>query len=129
MIKPNVKPYAFNMYILAYQTLKDDLARLMDRALLPAGSHRRIAIRIGGPEMPKKLTITVDAEVYDGLHRVIGRRRISRFLNDLARPHVVGQDLAAGYAAMAADEGREADATAWSDGLLGDVATEPVRRG
>ena len=79
--------------------------------------------------MPKKLTITVDAEVYDGLHRVIGRRRISRFLNDLARPHVVGQDLAAGYAAMAADEGREADAAMWSEGLIGDVAAEPVRRG
>ena len=27
--------------------------------------------------MPKKLTITVDAEVYDGLHSVIGRRRSS----------------------------------------------------
>jgi hypothetical protein len=36
---------------------------------------------------------TVDAEVYDGLHSVLGRRRISRFLNDLARPHVVGPDL------------------------------------
>ena len=34
----------------------------------------------------KKLTIMVDAEIYDGLHSVIGRRRISRFLNDLARP-------------------------------------------
>ena len=79
--------------------------------------------------MSKKLTITVDAEVYDGLHRVVGRRRISRFLNDLARPHVVGQDLAAGYAAMAADEGREAAAEAWSEGLIGDVATEPARRG
>jgi hypothetical protein len=79
--------------------------------------------------MPKKLTITVDAEVYDGLHRVVGRRRISRFLNDLARPLVVGQDLAAGYAAMAADEGREAAAEAWSEGLIGDVASEPIRRG
>ena len=29
--------------------------------------------------MAKKLTITVDADVYDGLHSVIGRRRISRF--------------------------------------------------
>jgi hypothetical protein len=28
--------------------------------------------------MQKKLTITVDAEVYNGLHRVIDRRRISR---------------------------------------------------
>ena len=43
--------------------------------------------------MPKKLTITVDADVYGGLHNVTGRRRISRFLNDLARPHAVGQDL------------------------------------
>jgi hypothetical protein len=56
--------------------------------------------------MPKKLTITVDAEVYDGLHRVIGRPRISRFLNDLARPHVVGRNLSGGYAAMVADEAR-----------------------
>ncbi len=79
--------------------------------------------------MPKKLTITVDAEVYDGLHSVIGRRRISRFLNDLARPHVVGQDLSAGYAAMAADEAREAEATAWSETLIQDVAAEPSRHG
>lgn len=77
--------------------------------------------------MAKKLTITVDAEVYDGLHSVIGRRRISRFLNDLARPHVVGQDLSAGYAAMAADEAREAEAETWSEGMLLDVANEPHR--
>ena len=77
--------------------------------------------------MAKKLTIAVDAEVYNGLHSVIGRRRISRFLNDLARPHVVGQDLSAGYAAMAADEAREAEAAAWSEALLIDVADEPKR--
>ena len=77
--------------------------------------------------MAKKLTITVDAEVYDGLHSVIGRRRISRFLNDLARPHVIGQDLSSGYAAMAADEEREAEATAWSEGSIADVADEPLR--
>ena len=77
--------------------------------------------------MAKKLTITVDAEVYDGLHTVIGRRRISRFRNDLARPHVVGQDLSAGYAAMAADEAREAEAEAWNDALSGDIADEPKR--
>lgn len=77
--------------------------------------------------MLKKLTITVDADVYDGLHTVVGRRRISRFVNDLVRPHVVGRDLAAGYAAMAADEARESEAEAWSEGLLADVADEPVR--
>jgi hypothetical protein len=79
--------------------------------------------------MSKKLTITVDVEVYDGLHSVIGRRRISRFLNDLARPHVVGQDLSAGYTAMAADEAREAEAEIWSEALGGDVADEPRRHG
>jgi hypothetical protein len=77
--------------------------------------------------MQKKLTITVDAEVYNGLHSVIGRRRISRFINDLARPHVVGQDLSDGYAAMAADEAREAEASAWTEALLADVADEPKR--
>ena len=75
----------------------------------------------------KKLTITIDAEVYDGLYTVIGRKRISRFLNDLARPLVVGQDLRAGYTAMAADEAREAEAQEWSEALIVDVATEPSR--
>lgn len=77
--------------------------------------------------MLKKLTITVDAEVYDGLHSVIGARRISRFLNELARPHVVGQNLAAGYAAMAADMDREAEVEDWIEGLLSD--STPSRHG
>ena len=73
----------------------------------------------------KKLTITVDEEVYDGLHRVVGRRRISHFLTELARPHVVRDDLEAGYRAMAADEQREQEATDWIEDLIGDVADEP----
>ena len=77
--------------------------------------------------MQKKLTITVDADVYDGLRAVIGQRRISRFLNDLARPHVIVPDLAAGYAAMAADEAREQEAEAWSEALIADIAAEPRR--
>ncbi len=66
-------------------------------------------------------------QVHNGLHTIIGRRRISRFLNDFARPHVVGQDFAAGYAAMAADEAREAEAAACIEALLTDVADEPKR--
>lgn len=75
--------------------------------------------------MSKKLTITVEDEVYAGLHSVIGRRRISRFLNDLARPHVTGHDLAEAYRAMAADEEREREAAEWVDNLTGDIAHEP----
>ena len=79
--------------------------------------------------MQKKLTITVDSEVYDGLHTVIGRRRISRFINDLARPHVVRQDLRAGYAAMAADAERETEADDWCEGLIDDIPSEPPLNG
>ena len=75
--------------------------------------------------MSKKLTITVEDEVYEGLHSVIGRRRISRFLNDLARPHVLQRNLAEGYRAMAADEEREREATEWVKNLAGDIADEP----
>jgi len=71
--------------------------------------------------MQKKLTITVDEDVYEGLHKVIGRRHISQFIEDLVRPHVIGSDLEAGYRAMAADEAREAEALEWSEATLGDV--------
>ena len=74
--------------------------------------------------MTKKLSITVDDEVYAGLHQVIGRRRISRFLTDLARPHVTNADLTVGYEAMAADEEREREATEWIEHLPDDVAAD-----
>ena len=77
----------------------------------------------------KKLTITVDSDVYDSLHSVIGRRKISRLINDLARRHVEGLDLAADYAAMAADAEREAEALEWAEGTIGDVAEEPIQDG
>ncbi len=72
--------------------------------------------------MSKKPTITVDDEIYQGLHSVIGRRRISRFLNDLARPHVLRRDLAEGYWAMAADTAREREAAEWVENLSGGIA-------
>lgn len=74
--------------------------------------------------MQKKLTITVDEQVYQGLHRVVGRRRISRFIESLVRPHVVQQDLSAAYEAMAQDEAREAEALEWAESTVTDVADE-----
>ena len=74
--------------------------------------------------MQKKLTITVDEAVYDGLYRVVGPRRISQFIEELVRPHVVGTDLSDAYAQMAADEAREAEAGEWADALISDVADE-----
>lgn len=74
--------------------------------------------------MQKKLTITLDERVYEGLHSVIGPRKISRFIEELVRPHVVGKDMEAAYAQMASDEAREAEAAEWVEGLVGDVADE-----
>lgn len=74
--------------------------------------------------MHKKLTITVDEQVYEGLHRVIGRQKISQFIETLVRPHVAPQDLAAAYRDMAADEDREAEALEWAEATSRDVADE-----
>jgi len=72
----------------------------------------------------RKLTITVEDEVYSGLHRQIGPRKISKFLNDLARPHVIEEDLDTAYREMAADEDRESEALEWSEAMVSDVADE-----
>jgi hypothetical protein len=71
--------------------------------------------------MVKKLTITVDEDVYLGLHQRVGTRRISRFLNDLARPHVAADTLAESYRQMAADELCEKEAEAWVSALEGET--------
>lgn len=72
--------------------------------------------------MQKKLTITIDEEVYRGLHTVVGPRRISRFIEDLVRPHVLDRDLEAAYRQMAEDRAREEEAWEWSEALVGDSA-------
>lgn len=98
--------------------------------------------------MTKKLTITVSDEVYKGLHRRVGRRRISRFINDLARERLTDRnspeywlsaperELAAAYAEQAAYETAHADEMknedeAWLNGLIGDVlrADSPNEKG
>lgn len=72
--------------------------------------------------MQKRMTISIDEAVYDGLVRVVGRRKISQFLENLARPHVANDDLTSGYQAMAADAERERDALEWSEALVGDIS-------
>ena len=75
--------------------------------------------------MQKKLTITLDERVYQGLHDVVGRRHISQFIEALVRPHVIGADLDEGYRQMAQDEEHEAEALEWIEATVGDVADEP----
>ncbi len=72
--------------------------------------------------MQKRMTITMDEAVYDGLMRVVGRGKVSQFLESLARPHVLDTALDDGYAAMSRDLDREKEATQWINGLIKDVA-------
>lgn len=71
--------------------------------------------------MMKKLTISISEEVYEGLYAKIGSGKISRFLDALARPHVVDEDIDAGYKAMSLDSGREDQANEWTSGLINEA--------
>ncbi|MBU4321032.1 MAG: hypothetical protein Q8N12_01575 [Thermodesulfovibrionales bacterium] len=74
--------------------------------------------------MQKKLTITIDEEVYAGLHKTIGPRKISKFVEELVRPHVVRPNLELAYAQMAKDKKREKDAIEWAETTFKDIANE-----
>lgn len=74
--------------------------------------------------MQKKLTITIDEKVYEGLRKTIGPRKISKFLEELARPHVICPNLESAYAAMAGDKTREEEALEWAEATFRDTADE-----
>jgi len=70
------------------------------------------------------MTITLDEDVYAGLYRTVGRRKISQFIEDLIRPHVADTSLDEGYRQMACDKTREAEALEWCNALAGDMRHE-----
>jgi hypothetical protein len=72
----------------------------------------------------RKLTITVDDAVYEGLRRMVGQRKISQFIENLVKPYIADTTLDEGYRSMAADKGREAEAMEWSNALAGDNSDE-----
>ena len=71
--------------------------------------------------MHKKLTITIDEQVYNGLHKTVGRGKISQFIEALVRPQILDADIEEGYRQMARDESREAEAHEWSEATLEDA--------
>ena len=74
--------------------------------------------------MHKRMTITLDEAVYDGLYRTVAKRKMSQFIEDLLKPLVLDSSLDGGYKAMALDELREAQAVEWCNALSGDTANE-----
>ena len=72
--------------------------------------------------MQRKLTITIADEVYRGLHQQIGRGEISRFIENLVRPHVAPErPLAAEYREAALDEEAEREAKEWIESDIGET--------
>jgi hypothetical protein len=71
--------------------------------------------------MQKKLTISVDAGLYDLLHRIVGRGNISRYIENLLRTNLIENEIEQGYREMAIDTERERDALEWSNSLIGDT--------
>jgi hypothetical protein len=76
--------------------------------------------------MQKKLTITVDEEVYVGLYKIIGPRKISRFVQEIVRPHVVRPNYESAYAKMAKDKKRENEALEWAEITFKDMDHEAM---
>lgn len=74
--------------------------------------------------MHKKLTITLDEEVYRGLYAEIGERKISQFIENLVRPYVIHTELEAAYQEMVHNEIREAEADDWCEGVIRDINDE-----
>ena len=74
--------------------------------------------------MHKRITITLDEDVYEGLYKIIGKRRISQFIEDLVRPHVLDTALDDGYRRMASDTQRETEALEWVNAVSQDMNRE-----
>ncbi len=71
-----------------------------------------------------KLTIMLDTEVYEALHKKVGGRKIGTFLSNLARPYVVVGTLDTRYKEMSLDAVRERDAKEWVESDLEVLSTE-----
>ncbi len=76
----------------------------------------------------KKITIMLDEQVYAGLRARVGARGVGEYLSQLARPHVIVDDIEAGYKAMAKDSAREAEAGEWLHGTDETLEAENVWR-
>ncbi len=58
------------------------------------------------------------------LYLAIGKHRMSQFIENLLRPHVMDSALDEGYRAMASDKQREAEAMEWTRALAKNITHE-----
>ena len=68
--------------------------------------------------MQKKLTISIDESRYNALYNVVGKRKISRFIEDLIKPKLITPNLDKSYKEMSENQIRENEAEYWAPGLV-----------
>lgn len=69
--------------------------------------------------MHRRMTITLDEEVYEGLYRRVGKRRMSQFIEDTDSSPRVGYVHGRGVLGHGCGS-RESEALEWSNALMGD---------
>lgn len=70
--------------------------------------------------MHKKMTITLDENVYKALYLQVGRRKMSQFIEEAVMRELNSQSLDEQYREMAADQARNQDVAEWNQGLASD---------
>lgn len=68
--------------------------------------------------MQRKLTITIDDKIYHNLYLKVGRRKISKFIENLVKPYVNKNSLRESYLEMSKNKERENDALEWIEGVI-----------
>ena len=68
--------------------------------------------------MQKKLTITIDENIYRNLHAKIGRGKISKFIENLIKPYVNRNSLRQSYLEMSNNKEAEQEALEWVEGVI-----------
>lgn len=75
--------------------------------------------------MQKKMTITLDEKVVDALYRRVGRRKMSRYIEEaVSRQLFANDNLEALYEEMAADRERNAEIDLWNQATDADDFTD-----
>jgi hypothetical protein len=62
--------------------------------------------------MQKKLTLSINAEIYEALHKMAGKRKIGRFIESLVRPYI--ESLDGSKERLAQGEDQEAAVLPWT---------------
>jgi hypothetical protein len=74
--------------------------------------------------MHKKLTISIDEEVYDKLYEGVGAGKNIKLVEDLVRPPVINTSLESSYEEHSNHKASEEEAFQWIEAMVGDINYE-----